>query len=133
MNWADYYKISLALCMWREARGEGHDGMRAVGHVIRNRVVADKIPDDWDQVIFRKWQFSSMTATGDSQLTAWPKHGDPEFDDALDISEHVYRGDDFDLTQGATHYFADTIPMPQWAKNMTETVKLGHHTFYKLP
>jgi N-acetylmuramoyl-L-alanine amidase len=43
----------------------------------------------------------------------------------------VYAGQDADLTNGATHYFADSIPMPEWAKTMTETVKICNQTFFK--
>ncbi|HVT81218.1 MAG TPA: cell wall hydrolase [Phycisphaerae bacterium] len=134
MNWAEFDKWSAALCAWREARGEGRDGIRAVIHVIANR---QKSGDSrwqgksWAQIVYQRLQFSSMTYPQDQQLCRVPSSPDPVFVDCYEIADAIYSGLDFDLTQGATHYFADSIPMPDWAKTMTETVKLGHHTFYK--
>lgn len=135
MNWDTWYQIALALCVWREASGEGHDGMRAVAHVVANRVEATHLPDTWDDVIFRKWQFSSMTANGDPSLMRWPisQVRNREFTDAMQVAELVYAGNDPDNTGGATMYYADTIPPPKdwdWAK-LKQTVKIGHHTFFK--
>lgn len=31
---------NAVLCVWKEARGDGYDGMNAVAHVIFNRVGA---------------------------------------------------------------------------------------------
>lgn len=140
MQWSDWFKSVFALVIWREARGEGRDGMRAVAHVIYNRVVASHLPDQWDDVIEAKWQFSSMTAPGDSQLVVWPKQPNPEFEDAMQIAELIYMGGDFDITDGA-HFYANLDAVPStssfWktvANNIAEhpmTVKIGHHTFYK--
>ncbi len=129
MNWPEFQKAIAALCLWREARGEGHDGMRAVCHVIANRAL--KRNRSWAEVVYQPWQFSSMTASGDPQLTLVPVPPDAAFEDALAITDLVYYGTDEDITQGADHYFASTIPMPEWAKNMTATAKIGRHLFFR--
>ena len=53
-----------ALCAWREASGEGEQGMRAVLHVIANR------SRKWNKsilaVVTQPKQFSSMTIRGDA-------------------------------------------------------------------
>ena len=131
MTWELYHQALFALLIWREARGEGHDGMRAVAHVVRNRVLAIHLPDSWDGVMAAPWQFSSMTAKGDPELILWPKAPDSSFDDALNIASMVYTGDDYDLTQGATHYFADTIAPPKWAAKLKFIVQIGKHKFYE--
>ena len=131
MTWQDWYKAVLALVIWREARGEGAEGMRAVAHVIRNRVLADGIADDWDSVIERKWQFSSMTAPGDSQLVEWPRKPDASFDLAMDIAHKVCEGWDSDLTGGATHYANLSLCDPAWAHTLQQTAKIGNHTFFR--
>lgn len=128
MSWYEFQKWSAALCAWREARGEGRDGIRAVIHVIANRATKQK--RSWAQIVYAPLQFSSMTYGHDPQLTVIPKEPDPNFVDCFDIADSIFGGNDFDLTQGATHYFADSIPMPEWAKAMKFTVKLGHHSFY---
>lgn len=129
MNWAEYQKWTAALCLWREARGEGHDGMRAVCHVIANRALKHR--RSWAEIIYAQWQFSSMTAFNDPQLCKVPIAPDVSFEDAYTIADAVYYGKDEDITLGADHYFASTIPMPEWAKDMTATAKVGRHLFYR--
>ena len=118
-----------ALCAWREARGEGRDGIRSVLHVIENR--ANAAGKSWAEIVYAKWQFSSMTAPGDPELDLIPKAPDPIFEECCELADAIFDDKDFDLTQGATHYFADSIPMPSWAAAMTQTVKIGHQTFFK--
>ena len=130
MTWADYDKALLSLTLWREARGEGRDGMRAVAHVIANRIKAG-MAKDWDHVITAKWQFSSMTAAADPELILWPEQPDPAFEDAMQIAELIYSGGDFDLTNGATCYFNPAVVLPSWAAKMTKVASIGHHDFYK--
>lgn len=37
-----------------------------------------------------------------------------------------------DPTGGATHYYATTMPKPPvWVKGDKQTLKLGHHIFFK--
>lgn len=129
MGWEDFDKVSMALCMWREARGEGVDGMRAVGHVINNRAIALK--KSWPQIVYAKLQFSSMTYPQDPQLSNVPTVPDTEFVQACQIADAIAAGTDPDLTGGACYYFADSIPTPDWAKNMVETSKIGRQTFFK--
>lgn len=127
MTWSDWDKALLALVMWREARGEGREGMRAVGHVVKNRVKFT----EWDKVITAKWQFSSMAAPGDPQLTVWPQAGDLVFELAMSLAEAIYSGEDADNTNGATHYFNPNVVLPTWAAAMTKVASIGHHDFYK--
>lgn len=129
MNWHEFQKYCAALCAWREARGEGRDGIRCVLHVIANR--AKLWNKSWAEIVYQKLQFSSMTYPHDPQLTLIPKEPNPEFVTCYEVADSIWNGGDFDLTQGATHYFADSIAMPDWAKAMTFIIKIGHHSFYK--
>lgn len=134
MTWNDYYQVMLALTMWREARGEGREGMRAVGHVIRNRV--NKWMGDWDHIITQKWQFSSMTAPGDSQLVAWPDSPDERFETAMQLAEGIYSGMDHeDISGGALYYRNPRTATSEWfqknvAEKMRKTATIGNHEFY---
>ena len=139
MTWSDWFRAALALVIWREARGEGRDGMRAVAHVIRNRVEATDLPDQWEDVIQAKWQFSSMTAPRDSQLIVWPRQPDPRFEEAMEIAQLVHDGDDFDLTASA-HFYANLEIVPAtssfWKivgdkEKHPQTAKIGRHTFFR--
>jgi spore germination cell wall hydrolase CwlJ-like protein len=51
------------LCVWKEARGDGHMAMNAVAHVIFNRVGAAGFAKTLHEVIYGKVQFSSMNTT----------------------------------------------------------------------
>ena len=129
MNWNEFQKWTGALCAWREARGEGRDGIRAVLHVIQNRAL--KHNKSWAEIVYQPWQFSSMTASNDPQLAKVPVSPDAAFVDCYDVADSIFQGGDPDLTNGATHYFADYIPMPPWAQQMTATAVIGHHKFYR--
>ena len=132
MDWTQYDKVMLALTMWREARGEGAEGMRAVGHVIANRVAMANAP--WDHVITKKWQFSSITAVDDPQLGVWPEQPDATFDTAMQLIDGIYNYTDTpDPTHGATHYFNPHIVLPSWASLMVKVATIGNHDFYKAP
>lgn len=129
MHWDEFEKWCAALCMWREARGEGRDGLRAVCHVINNR---SKLHNkSWAQIVYQPLQFSSMTYPKDGQLCKVPDSPDPHFVDCYEIADSIFNGGDFDLTNGATHYFNPSIVLPAWANSMTKVAMIGAHSFYK--
>lgn len=128
MQWADWYRAAMAITAWREARGEGVTGMRAVMCVIRNRVNGGL--GDWDHVITAKWQFSSMTAPKDPELVLWPDSPDQPFEDALQMADGIFDGSTRDITQGATHYFNPGVVLPDWAAKLHKLCTIGHHEFY---
>lgn len=139
MKWKDWFRSVLALVIWREARGESHEGRAAVACVIRNRVLATHLEDQWEDVIEKKWQFSSMTAPGDGMLVQWPKQPDAAFEDCMLIATAAIEDTLIDITNGACFY-ANLAVVPKessfWstvANNPAhpQTVVIGHHTFYK--
>lgn len=130
----NYLKVLLAITIWREARGESDEGMRAVAHVIRNRARAWK--QDWDQVITSRNQFSSMTFKGDQQLVMWPDDDSPKFRRMLEIAEAVFDGIDPDLTNGSLYYWNPTTADSTWFKKnvadvMPKVAVIGHHEFFR--
>lgn len=131
-------KAMLALAMWREARGEGREGMRAVGHVIMNRARAGH--GDVSDAVCRRNQFSSISVHGDSQTTLWPTDGDLNWATACVLTEDIFTGDDLDITNGAIYYWnPDTASDASgWFRTnvatsplMMKVATLGHHVFYK--
>ena len=119
----------LALCIWREARGEGSDGMQAVGCVIRNRVTQHKT--SYYQEVTKPWQFSSITAKGDPELSVYPMIGDTQWALIQAMVPAIIDGTLADNTGGAQFYYATTIPLPSWAASMTQTCQIGKQVFYK--
>ena len=131
-----YEAVMLALVMWREARGEGRDGQRAVGHVVRNRAKAG-----WGSVvecIVKKNQFTSMSVPGDGQLTKWPTLSDGRFREALEDAQRILDGSDGDLTGGALYYANLEVATSGWffehivgdPVGHPVTATIGRHTFF---
>lgn len=96
----DLNKSLLLILAWREARGDGLLAMRAVMHVVKNRVTAQW--GSWDSMIEKHNQFSSISVLGDTQTIVWPK--DSDGDGLFDLVEAVYNGTDSDNTNGALFY-----------------------------
>lgn len=123
----------FALCLWREARGEGVEGMRAVAWVIWNRSRA------WDRtihdVIMGPNQFTSMTVDRNPP--------NPEPDDiqmaeaAVIVKDILSSADTLDPTKGALYYYNPrTADSPWFTKNIVEspnhpaTVTIGNQEFF---
>ena len=144
--WKVYELILMALCVWREARGEPRLGKVWVAWVIKNR----KIVKGWwnrsgmlSEVLLKPQQFSSLTDKNDKQLTVFPypvKHGeeeyapDKEFSEILVICEEVLRTPIAeDPTRRSDHYYsASMIDPPSWADEDKLTGIVGRHKFYRL-
>lgn len=101
LSHADY--AMTALCLWREARGQGQAGMTAVACVLRNRVHKDN--STYFAEVTKAWQFSSITAKGDPQLGLYPLVADPNWITAQLVAGNVIDGDVQDITNGATLYW----------------------------
>lgn len=137
MNPQQAYEVSLlALCIWRESRGQTILAKLGVAWSIRNRV---NHPGwwgtDWASVITKRWQFSSMTAPGDVNLVAWPLPVDTSWHASLDAAQQAYSGTGTDPTNGATHYFDQSLDSnpPNWATDgsMVQTVSIDALRFWK--
>lgn len=120
-----------ALCLWREARGEGELGMTAVASVLRNRTLHRGT--SYFAEVVRPWQFSSITATGDPQVNKFPPAGDADWELAQRVAAAVIEQARPDPTGGATLYYDDSIRFPPgWDKTRVQaTVKIGRLNFFK--
>lgn len=134
------YEVSLlALCCWREAAIDGDPGMRAVAHVVRNRVNHKDFPNSFAEVICQKNQFSSMTLKGDAMTVRWPSVNDNAFAWALAIAEQVYYDPSaVDPTHGAIFYRNPQTATSEWYEeniiqsgHYQQTAQIGHHVFHK--
>jgi N-acetylmuramoyl-L-alanine amidase len=124
----------IARTIMGEARGETDKGKAAVGWVILNRVAARKwYSGSVFEVCRKPFQFSCWNI-GDPNLNVIirAKSGDPDFDNCLRIAQKVLSQSISDPTDGATHYYANYISQPAWAKKPAKlTVQIGVHLFYK--
>ena len=137
MQWIDYNRTLLALVIWREARGEGLEGMRACAHVIANRV--REWHKDYSKIITDRNQFTSISVPSDAQTVLWPVRPNSMFEAAMDIASKVYDETDMDITQGALYYANLKVANSPWfQENIVGkpelhpvTAVIGAHTFFK--
>ena len=129
---SDYEKVLLALCIYREARGEVSEARRAVAWTVRNRIYSNTHwwGRTWAEVITKPYQFSSFNRN-DPNVTVFPLSEDSAWLDCLAIASEVYEGHGGDVSGGATHYHDDSIVPPTWTGNMNLILKVGRLNFYK--
>lgn len=99
---ADFFM--LALCLYREASGDGPAGMTAVGCVVRNRV--HRRQSGYYVEVVRRLQFSSITDPKDPQLVKYPSAFDEDWKLAQSIAEGIILDVIQDTTNGSTMYYA---------------------------
>lgn len=126
----------LAATAWGEARSEGEDGMRAVAHVMVNRV-GHRFGDDLRTVILAPKQFSAWNvgdpnrplvqnperyARGGENLMTW--------ETAQQVAREVLTGQSVDPTNGALFYHTRAIS-PWWSNYGQGRRVIGAHVFYR--
>lgn len=122
----------LALCLWREARGETHEGKVAVAWSIMNRMAHRQWGNTVMAVVFQRLQYSSLTYKGDPQLVLWPKDDDPSWHICLKVADETLNGLNTNPIDGADSYHDISIPPPDWAKKSVFVKQLGRIRFYKV-
>jgi len=125
----------LALCCWREARGEGMLGKRGVCHVILNRVKDGHFGGhEIHGVILKRYQFSSFNLS-DPNSDKWPVEGETSWLDCIDAAKSVIENTDEDFTRGCLFYYSRPLtapPIRQWG-NVQIVLTVGGITFCKKP
>lgn len=124
---------TLARTCWGEARGEGHEGMVAVAHVILNRVARGGWWGNTIEYVCRKpWQFSCWNTNDPNSAYLRGEKLIPriEYEKALAAATQAMQ-DKVDPTGGATHYYAKSIKAPAWTVGAQATTRIGSHLFYK--
>ena len=154
---ADQAEIAcLAHNIYWEARNQESRGMMAVAHVTRNRVKSPHYPNTYCEVIQEgpmreSWKTRKNPDLPDSERVYFPKRDRCQFSWYCDGKADVIPSQDKDIyelsrmiafkivyghfddnTHGSTHYHADYVS-PKWAGEMTYTVTIGTHIFYKFP
>ena len=128
----------LARTLYGEARGESLAGMVAVAWTIRNRVNDGKAKSWWGEgyagVCLKPYQFSCWNKNDPNFpfLSGAKPIPVAEMAKAVMVATAVMDGAYPDPTGGATHYYATTMPKaPTWAAKAKQTLRLGHHLFFK--
>ncbi len=125
----------LAATAWAEARSEGEEGMRAVAHVIVNRI-GTRFGEDVSTVVLAPKQFSAWNlhdpnrplaqnperyATSGMNLVTWQE--------AQQVALQVLTGQSKDPTNGALFYHTTGVH-PRWARFGVGKEQIGAHVFY---
>lgn len=121
----------LARTIYGEASAEPPLGRLAVAWVVLNRWRSGK----WfagktvAATCRKRWQFSCWNDS-DPNRRRIEKASLAQLRDSLDAALAALSGIAGDPTGGATHYYADYIKPPAWAKGRQPTVKIGRHLFF---
>jgi spore germination cell wall hydrolase CwlJ-like protein len=128
----------LALTIWGEARNGGKDGMRAVAHVILNRMNSKRDFGDSVREVVRNRKAFSCWNRGDPNrdlmmnIGKLDKHGEDYkmWKAAQKIAKKVMRGHDKDPTHGSLFYHTAGVD-PSWNDGQNPVAKIAGHLFYK--
>lgn len=115
-----------ARTLWMESRGESVVAQQAVACVLANRVKDGRWGKNLTTVCLWPYQFSSWNTT-DGNRKAMAQLNDNDL--VLSRLSSLLNGTD--ITNGATHYYADYIPEPAWVSGATFCGKFGKQLFYK--
>jgi spore germination cell wall hydrolase CwlJ-like protein len=130
----------LALTIWGEARNHGVDGMRAIAHVIMNRLVANRPSlggDTLKGVVTKRKQFSCWNPNDPNHAAMLDidnlDEGSPDYEawqEAKKIAHDVLSGKDRDPTNKALYYHTTGVH-PAWATGIKAIGQYANHLFYR--
>jgi N-acetylmuramoyl-L-alanine amidase len=123
--------LTAARTLWQEARGEPDIGRKAVAHVLWNRLRSARWGTTLASVCLWRAQFSGWLPSDPNFDAACAlDDDDPLLQQMLEIV--VAAEKEPDITNGATHYFANSLKTsPVWALSATYCGTFGHQRFYK--
>ena len=120
----------MALAMYWEARGEGEQGMLAVGSVILNRVEDTRFPDNVCAVVYQGGE------TPPCQFSWWCDGKSDRPRDrhswhlAMVIAAGLLLDPPPDPTRGSLFYHSTQV-RPAWSRSRMKTAEIGAHVFYR--
>jgi len=131
----------MAKNIYFEAGNQPIAGKIAVSQVVLNRVYSPSYPNNICDVIYQAkwrtdWKGKEVPVRHMCQFS-W--FCDGKSDDPVDsntwmfslmVANSILNGDFEDITEGSTHYHADSV-RPYWADSLNRTVQIDNHIFYK--
>lgn len=123
--------LLLALCIWREARGEPLAAKLGVAWTVRNRCAVaprEGFRRDIAANVLKPWAFSSFMA-GDPNSAKYPEANDFSWLQSLAAAKSA----EPDPTGGAVFYYSKplTAPPKAWG-NVQHAADIGGLHFYRL-
>lgn len=129
----------IARTLYAEGRGESEAGRKAIASVIYNRASGNVV--NMPLVCLKKYQFScwnKATATEKSpsgfnvkipSSTINNETNNAIWENCKVIATKMLESEDFSPTTTATMYYAHAKVTPKWSTKLTDTTKIGNHTF----
>jgi len=124
----DTEQMILARAIWGEARSTSKEARTAVAWSIKNRLKARETWDTYHHIILDPDQYSAfwekppkdpnLIALRDPLGTTENPADHKKWRETYALAGRVMEGDIADPTDGATHYYDDSIEPPYWAKNI---------------
>lgn len=124
----------IAMTVKQEAEREPYEGKLAVAWVIKNRMV--KRRQNAATVVLSRYQFSCWNSDSPTRMRLG-RIPEDMWSDCYKAACGAYFNLSWDITKGATHYLNKELViklygiLPKWMNKMTETAKIGQHTFFK--
>ena len=128
----------LALNIYFEAAIESTAGKLAVAQVTLNRVKSNRYPNTVCEVVYEGPKHANGFPKRDQ--CQFSRYCDGKYDvpnigkgwmESRQVAEYALSHTNLlDITDGATHYHADYINAPRWARSNEKTVKIDTHIFY---
>ena len=115
--------LCLSLTIYHEARGEGPEGMTAVGTVVLNRVAHADWPDDICGVVRQPSQFASIGPVNETEPWRLAKA----------IATDLLIGEADSVLDDRAVFFHAAHASPYWTAGMDLIGRVGEHIFYALP
>lgn len=125
---------TLLRTIYGEARGEGRPGMIAVANVVMNRLNSDVTwwGTDVYSICRKPWQFSCWNQNDPNRQLIQNLSSGVLYDMCKEIATMAVDNELPDTTNGATSYYAESMPEPpKWAIGMTPCAKIGHQLFFR--
>lgn len=127
----------MALTMWGEARGQGEEGMLAVGHVIHNRWRSRGQYGAYvTDTVSQAWQFSCWNPEDPNRHAMLNIHALPVASrdyrlwlNAKQLAYDILQGHSADPTGGALFYHTTDVA-PRWSEGVTPVRQIGNHLFF---
>ncbi|HEX8585766.1 MAG TPA: cell wall hydrolase [Allosphingosinicella sp.] len=126
----------MALTIWGEARNQGEQGMRAVGHVIANRRAAKTHGTFVTDTVSAAWQFSCWNKNDPNRAMMLAIDDLPEggaahrrWLAAKRIAAEILAGRSTDPTGGALFYHTTAVA-PAWSRGRVPVTQIGDHLFF---
>ncbi|WP_174300553.1 cell wall hydrolase [Caulobacter sp. S45] len=122
----------LAQAVYYEAANQPLEGRQAVAQVVLNRLHHPSYPKSVCGVVYqgaprRGCQFT-FACDGSMARTPAPRN----WQDAVDVAQRAMDGFIEDAVGASTHYHTLAV-RPTWSAQLTPTVRIGAHQFYRFP